>query len=1779
MSIQKIIVQGLKQTTGDFAGTDEVFTLKESYLVGPATRAAGGSHEITLKKSEVVELLFEDETTWFCNADTLEDVFPEAVSIKRSANEAFVIPAGISNVHAERGLVGDVLLKAINVFTRKKLNVEIRELAEDFERKQLENRSGLYLVDADFRFKEFTPVVSNKPWILLLHGTNSSSKGSFGELMQCEVWRYLHKQYEGQVLALEHETLTKSPLQNVLTIVEQLPQHASVQLISHSRGGLVGDVLARFCSSNESNRGFDINEINFLKKEKRSADLKNIEAINKLLVNKKITVSKFIRVACPASGTTLASGRMDNFFNMTFNLVGLATGLMANPVYVSFKSLASSVINCKNDVDILPGLEAMNPDSPFIKVLNSPSSQVILDNPLAIVSGNCKTKFNFKALLIIASKLFFTKHNDLVVNTAAMYRGAIWQSNVQYFLDEATDVDHFHYFKNPGTQVAILEALKASGDAAIPGFTTLQRGAAGLDRNAILKLDGGQVFAQTVTGTRPIVVLLPGIMGSNLGPSDKLIWINYLRFLAGDLKKLDIKASGIQAQSLIKTSYAKLVKHLQQSYDVVTFAFDWRLQLNETAVLFKNKIEELLTYKQPIKVIGHSMGGVLVRDFMVSQRATWAKLNSSAGFRLIFLGAPLGGSYRIPYVLFGNDAIIDKISKLDIFHSKKELLAIFSKFPGLLSLLPHAQQKDNDFGNAQTWKLMLEAKGDNSWPLPTDSDLKVFDSYRNKIAASIAGSDFDNAVYIAGKDKATPCAYRVDTTAQGKELTFLSTAEGDQSVTWESGIPRKMIENNAVYYVNVSHGALANEPSLFRGIEEILAHGNTALFTKIRPMVRGAEKLFKTPVVDDHDLSPEAVENALLGLTPVEEQYVPEMPLKITVSNGDLRYAAFPLITGHFLNDGITSAEAQVDKQLKFALSDRNQLGIYPGEIGSSEVFINMNDAFKGAVIVGLGSQAGFTAFQLTQSVELGVIKYLLSIEDNTSCVTDADGAIGISSLLVGSGYGGLSIENAVRAVIQGVQNANGKLKKLHAETSATVQHLEFVELYEDAALGAFYSLRKIEKENDRMLNISIHKKINEMLGARKRILARSSDAWWNRVVVKQKESFTASKDRTCFVFSASTGAARDLEKDLYLSPSLITEMLDEISTSNAWTPELAKTIFELLVPNDFKEQLKRRSNASWVLDDNTADYPWELLQDSVTEAKPLCISAGMIRQLSVKDTAYRINTVTANNVLVVGDPFLDGYITQLPGALREAEMVGKKLDGGSLKITSSINEKSAGIIKKLFYKDYKIIHLAGHGVFNAAEPSRSGMVIGNGVFLTTAEIAQMSSVPQFVFVNCCYLGKTDAAAEALYRNRYQLAASIGVQLIRNGVKAVIVAGWAVNDESALDFAEVFYDRMLNGYSFGDAVREARMHCYEKDSRNNTWGAYQCYGDPYYKFDMRQSSGQQSLEYVIEEEAEIDLANLYNNMAMGAPTDEEVLQKLQQVSQEVDRAGLRNAAITEKEAFIYAQLLQYDQAILKFDTLMKMEKAAFYVSTLEIFCNTKAKKAVHEFKTGLIKTTAAVAEMTKNINELNNLLYISPTAERYNLLGSTFKRKAFVATSLVQKRKALAEAAYNYQHAFTISGEEAKMYPLINWYMLESILVALGEHKWEQTVGSGQLKYELPALESMRELLEQHKDELARGKKRGYLYDQQIAGANILLCENLLVPQKATQKDFDDLLMAYRKTWLKVGSRARKVGEIEQLEILIDALAVSTSKTVIRLNKMLTGVKDALEKMIDNGGK
>ena len=79
-------------------------------------------------------------------------------------------------------------------------------------------------------------------------------------------------------------------------------------------------------------------------------------------------------------------------------------------------------------------------------------------------------------------------------------------------------------------------------------------------------------------------------------------------------------------------------------------------------------------------------------------------------------------------------------------------------------------------------------------------------------------------------------------------------------------------------------------------------------------------------------------------------------------------------------------------------------------------------------------------------------------------------------------------------------------------------------------------------------------------------------------------------------------------------------------------------------------------------------------------------------------------------------------------------------------------------------------------------------------------------------------------------------------------MRAVVVAGWAVDDAAGRDFAIQFYRQMLvEKGQFGEAVRYARRYIYENHDQVNSWGAFQCYGLPSFVLggQPQQSSGRQ----------------------------------------------------------------------------------------------------------------------------------------------------------------------------------------------------------------------------------------------------------------------------------------------------------------------------------------------
>lgn len=1780
MPITQLRLRGEVATTPAVNEESSFFSFEKSYTVSAATRSDSPEQRLTLTRDHLIEIILEDDTAWVGNQDTLEELFPEAGAANRGETDEWTLPSELSNDTTERGLLKKIALKAVNLFVKKQASEKIAgyigPIAKKLEEKQFEgDGEGLYKVSPEFDLQPVDSPLEQGDYLLFIHGTGSSSKGSFAELKSSKLWMQMQSVYRpGHILAFQHRTLTESPITNIRKLVEKLPAEATIDLISHSRGGLLADLLCRFAADP---RGFDSNEISCLQNEGRDYEIPGIREIENLIRGKKITIRKQIRVACPARGTILAGRRIHDFFNITMNLLGVVSGQQANPVYTTFKELILALIEVKDNTDALPGLEAQNPESPFIKALNYPGSTILIPTPLMVIAGNSRVSINLKGLLVIASKLFYLEGNDLVVNTASMYQGARRQPGKGfYYLEQSTETNHFGYFKNESSRLAIGTALSYSGEGSLPMFEPMRPAMrSDMERNAVLGLDGGKVFLDQVTGKKPIVVLLPGIMGSNLQVKDNVVWVNYFRFLAGELTSLQYSNDNnrnIKAHSLIKSSYKKLADYLSPSHDVVTFPFDWRKPLDECTAAFDLKLKELMAYNQPIRIIGHSMGGVLVRDFMLAHKKTWNELNNKPGFRVLFLGSPLGGSFRIPYVLFGFDDIIKKLATIDIRNSKKDLLKVFSNMPGLLSLLPLLVDADNDFADTRTWEKLRAASGDESWPIPSPAVLKHFGNYRRKILEEAGNIDYRNVVYIAGacrKGKSTPCGYTLD---KRGSLQFLSTAEGDESVTWASGIPAELSQTGKVYYSTVTHGELANDDALFTAIGEVLQRGQTTRLRTSPPAVRGIEKLFVSRPVDDLDFSEEGVERTLLGLSGAADYLPVETPLNVAVTNGDLGFARYPVLVGHFANDGIISAEWVIDKKLEGEVSRRHRLGLHPGLIGDNEVILTENGAdngFQGTLIVGLGNQGELTGYTLMQTIEKGIAKYLsiLNVKGANQAYFEKRAKIGISTLVIGGSYGGLSIESSIRSVLLGIQNANRNIRGTYGPEVRVIEEVEVIELYRDRALSAITAIRAIERDENRSLNIVLTEKTTrQKLGQQVRIPLDMTADWWTRITVRKEDEGTGGNSgkpkRRALVMTISTSGAREEKRTLLTASETLFQLIADMGTQNRWSPCHGKTLFELLIPNDFKEQVKRQGNINWIVDKYSAAIPWELLQDTSGNDMPLCVYAGMIRQLATRDYRLRIFNAPEKKALVVADPDLQHFYPQLPGALEEGRHVFDLLAANNYQTEKLFNSSAAEIFKAMMCSNYQVIHLAGHGVFNADDPSATGMVVGRDAFLTVAEIAQMGTVPELVFVNCCFLGKTDEKTEELTQERYKLAANIGTQLIENGVKVVVAAGWAVDDTAALVFAGEFYHQMFAGNTFGDAVKKARKRVYEEHgSRSNTWGAYQCYGDPFFKLENGKfSSTEKEPDFVMAEEAELKLTNLINQIESGNNNNERDLKLLRVIMEAVERAGIINPVIREREARLLVMLGRHEEAIEKFRILAASENAEFMVSALEQYLNTRVKFIANELEARGIEWAAG--EMQEVIDDLKALNRFGKTSERLSLLGSAQKRQVLIFAKK-QKAKALQVlhgAAQTYRDAFEKSG---LTYPLTNWVQLQAIclLPAAGTKKDDFAV----------FVKSVQPFIKAHLDKFEAEKAQISNFWERAAWPNLLLTKYLLGIKGV---DIKKVEAAYRELWDWAGNDLRRTREIEHLDLICTSLGLLSNAMAKGLISGIMGMKEELKKDI-----
>lgn len=187
--------------------------------------------------------------------------------------------------------------------------------------------------------------------------------------------------------------------------------------------------------------------------------------------------------------------------------------------------------------------------------------------------------------------------------------------------------------------------------------------------------------------------------------------------------------------------------------------------------------------------------------------------------------------------------------------------------------------------------------------------------------------------------------------------------------------------------------------------------------------------------------------------------------------------------------------------------------------------------------------------------------------------------------------------------------------------------------------------------------------------------------------------------------------------------------------------------------------------------------------------------------------------------------PFLKVVLVAPPSDLswveREVETISN-LPGLDVKI---IEDKQA-LLKFFKTGEADVVHFACHGAFQATNPGRSKMLLGNRILRPdeiVAENSNFGSVKPLVFLNACDSGRQGIGLTGLsgWANAFTDRAGAGF---------FIGSLWKTTDRLAYTFARVFYEKLQAGFRVGEAMRQARQSIGEQGDAS--YLSYTLYANP-----------------------------------------------------------------------------------------------------------------------------------------------------------------------------------------------------------------------------------------------------------------------------------------------------------------------------------------------------------
>ena len=179
----------------------------------------------------------------------------------------------------------------------------------------------------------------------------------------------------------------------------------------------------------------------------------------------------------------------------------------------------------------------------------------------------------------------------------------------------------------------------------------------------------------------------------------------------------------------------------------------------------------------------------------------------------------------------------------------------------------------------------------------------------------------------------------------------------------------------------------------------------------------------------------------------------------------------------------------------------------------------------------------------------------------------------------------------------------------------------------------------------------------------------------------------------------------------------------------------------------------------------------------------------------------------------------------------------------GSQSVTLDGSQASEEALKAEPLADFKVIHLAAHGVSDELDPDRTALVFAPGSesedgLWQAREIRRTRLNADVVVLSACETGSGKLQGQEGVMN-------LARAFLTAGARSVVASLWDVDDRSTATLMESFYEHLKAGLTVKEALRQAQLDFiknYGDKAKPNLWAGFEVIGDGTKRFTFEKTN-------------------------------------------------------------------------------------------------------------------------------------------------------------------------------------------------------------------------------------------------------------------------------------------------------------------------------------------------